>query len=245
MGVTPGKMGEVLKSWLIKRVTGVRIHQSAPIVVAERVTDLLGYLILVAIAGLATAPEWQWIFWAVLLLCALVIALCGSRRVSVWTHAIVARTPYFWRLAPKVQGSFESSRVLLSPREILAPTALSVVSWGCECVGFWLIANGISDTDVPLPFAVFAYAFSAIAGAVLILFPGGIGPTEGFLGTLLRRHLMADGEILLGVARAQAGAAVILTRFCTLWFGVAVGMAGLALFRSRYGRIEVEPEDAG
>ena len=36
MGITPGKMGEVLKAWLIRRVAGTPIHRSAPIVIADR-----------------------------------------------------------------------------------------------------------------------------------------------------------------------------------------------------------------
>ena len=255
MGITPGKMGEVLKSWLIKKIDGTRIHHSAPIVVAERLTDLLGYLLLVAIAGLATLPEYQWVFWAVLAVCALVIALAGSERFSVLVYRVIKNTPYFWRLAPKVQGSFESTRVLLSPREIALPTLTSTVSWGCECVGFWIIARALTPGgELPFSFAVFAYAFSAVAGAVLILFPGGIGPTEGFLGSLLRHEIQPafpashPGLVGLGgsaleearreLARAHAGAAVLLTRICTLWFGVGVGLIFLARFRRRFGDLE-------
>jgi uncharacterized protein (TIRG00374 family) len=243
MGITPGKMGEVLKSWLLKKVDGTRIHHSAPIVVAERVTDLLGYLLLVAIGGLATMPDYQWIFWIVLLACGVGIALVGSTRISQVVTFAISRTPYLWRLASRVEGSFASTRVLLSPREIVMPTATSVLSWGCECVGFWLIADGLTDGDLPFLFAVFAYAFSAVAGAVLLLFPGGIGPTEGFLGALLRRKIVEVDGLSLDLARGHAGAAVLVTRVCTLWFGVGVGMLALALFRHRFGRIEEETMD--
>jgi len=258
MGVTPGKMGEVLKSWLIKKVTGHSIHHTAPIVVAERVTDLLGYLLLVAIGGLATLPEYQWVFWIVLAACGSIIALAGSRSLPRVVARLLAHTPYLWRLAPKVQGSFDSTRILLSPRELILPSLTSMLSWGCECVGFWLIARSFAPAgELPFLFAVFTYAFSAVAGAVLILFPGGIGPTEGFLGTLLRRRfqpaLAADQPTLLGLegealgvarlelARASAGAAVLLTRIATLWFGVAVGLIALGRFRKRFGELE---EDA-
>jgi len=255
MGITPGKMGEVLKSWLIKKINGTPIHHSAPIVIAERVTDLLGYLLLVAIAGLATLPEYQWVFWSVLAVCAVMIALAGSQSFSQLVYRVIKRTPFFWRLAPKVQGSFQSTRVLLSPREIVLPTLTSMLSWGCECVGFWLIARAMAPGgELSFSFAVFAYAFSAVAGALLILFPGGIGPTEGFLGSLLRRQIepgftaghpglagltgTALQEAPRELARASAGAAVLLTRICTLWFGVGVGLIFLARFRRRFGELE-------
>jgi uncharacterized protein (TIRG00374 family) len=249
MGVTPGKMGEVLKSWLLRRTSGTPIHKSAPIVVAERYTDLVGYLLLVAVGGIATRPEYQWIFWATLALCVVGLALAGSRRVARWSTRALAHTPFLWRLASRVEGSFESVRVLLSPREVIAPTLLSAVSWGLECAGFWLIANGVADQPVDFSFCVFAYAISAVAGALAIVVPGGIGVTEGLLGTLLRRELQPaldarlGAELAIGVARGQAAGAVILARLCTLWFGVLVGLVALGLFKRRFGRLPAPVED--
>ena len=50
MSVTPGKMGELLKSYLVKQVNGTSISKTAPIVFAERATDFLSLTIL-ALAG--------------------------------------------------------------------------------------------------------------------------------------------------------------------------------------------------
>ncbi len=249
MGVTPGKMGEVIKSWLLRRVAGTPIHTSAPIVVAERFTDLLGFLILVALAGIVSRPEWSPIFWALLALCLVALALAGSGRVGWWIGRLVARTPYVWRLTPKVDGSLRSVRTLLRPREVVLPTLLSSVSWGLECVGFYLIARGIAGDAIRFDFAVFSYAFSAVAGAVLVIFPGGLGITEGLLGKLMTSEVTAHHLVEMGesaareLARSQAAASVLIARLCTLWFGVLVGFTALALFQRRYGRIEAETED--
>jgi uncharacterized membrane protein YbhN (UPF0104 family) len=251
MGVTPGKMGEVLKAWMLRRVSGTPIHKSAPIVVAERATDLLGYLLLVAIGGLASHPEYQWIFWATLGLCVVGIGLVGFPPFAVASARLAARTPFFWRVAPKVEGSFASARLLLSPREVIGPTLLSTLSWGLECTAFWWIASHIAQHPVPFLSCVFAYAISAVAGAVAIVLPGGLGVTEGLLGTLLRREVQPELEAQLGAAAArdlaqtQAAGAVILARLCTLWFGVAVGLIALWRFRRRYGAVELASGDDG
>lgn len=239
MGVTPGKMGEVLKSWMLRRVCGVRIHESAPIVVAERITDLLGYLILVAIGGIATQPDLQWVFWGTLFLCLAGIALVGSRRFARWTTALLARLPLVHGLAPRVERSFETTRVLLAPREVLVPTAISVVSWGCECVGFWLLADGFLPGSISLSYGVFAYATSAVLGAVAIILPGGLGATELSLGKLLRPRYQDFGQLTVEAARSKAVGAVLLARLSTLWFGVFVGLLATAVFQRRYGRVEV------
>jgi uncharacterized membrane protein YbhN (UPF0104 family) len=239
MSITPGKMGEVFKSWLLRRVTGTPIHHTAPIVVAERLTDLLGYLVLVAVGGLNTQPEYAWMFWSLLALCLAGVLGVGSRRVARAAVALTARLPGAGPLAPRLEGSFSSARVLLAPREVVLPTLVSVLGWGAECAGFWLIADAVEPGAVPPLLAVFAYAFSAVAGAVLILFPGGLGVTEFSLGRIVRLRLTELGRPL---EAAQAGAAgiVILARLCTLWFAVGLGLIATLVFTRRFGSLESE-----
>ena len=241
-------MGEVFKSFLLKQVTGTAVHRTAPIVVAERFTDLLGYLILVAIGGLSAYPQYAWIFWSTLALCVVGLLLSGSQRFARAIYGLFSRLPYVWRLAPRIEGSFQSTRVLLAPREILFPTLVSVLGWGAECVAFWLIAKSLVPDAVPLLFAIFTFAFSAVAGALAIVSPGGLGVTEYLLGNLLGRRYEAAlgprlglaGEALEQTAIATAAGALIVARVCTLWFAVLVGLIALSVFTKRYG----EPEEA-
>ncbi len=248
MSITPGKMGEVFKSWLVKKVNGTPIHQTAPIVVAERLTDLFGYLILVAIGGLATKNPvtdsgHAWVFGATLVACLAAIPLVGSETLARVTVKVVSKLPLIGRLGPRIEGSFASTRILLAPREIVMPTVVSVLGWGCECTGFWLIANALVPGAVPFLYGVLAFAFSAVAGAVLIIFPGGLGVTEFSLGKLLVARYTSAGGLALEAARQSATGVVILARLCTLWFAVLVGFLATALFTRRFGKIETEEAD--
>jgi len=54
---------------------------------------------------------------------------------------------------------------------------------------------------------------------------------------LLRRRYQELTGVGLVAARSQAGGAVILARFCTLWFAVLVGMVAVVLFQRRYGSV--------
>src|SRR5687767_4028377 len=49
MAMTPGKVGELLKSYLLKQVRGTPIAASAPIVMAERLTDGVAMLVLASV----------------------------------------------------------------------------------------------------------------------------------------------------------------------------------------------------
>ena len=229
--VTPGKMGEAFKSWLIKEVDGSPIARTAPIVVAERFTDLLGFLVLIAIGGLATAPQHAWIFWATLGLCALALAGLGSQRFGELGCRLLAELPIVGGMAPRLRTALESTRVLMAPRELLLPTLAATIGWGLECTACWLVANALAP-GVPWLFAVYAFALSAVAGAVLIIAPGGLGVTEGTLTALLTARYRALG-LAREVADASAAAATLVVRLCTLWFAVGVGLAALSAFRRR------------
>jgi len=226
--VTPGKMGEAFRSLLIRAEDGTPISRSAPMVVAERFTDLLGFLILVAIGGIASQPEYIWVFWATLLLCAFLLALVASQRVSAFLIVVFEKLPLFHRFAPDLERALDSSRVLLAPRELLLPTLVSTLGWGCECFGFYLICDALVPGAASLSFAVYTFALSAIVGAILIIFPAGIGPTEASMGGLLTSRFAAAG-VVKDVAAAKAFSATFLIRLCTLWFAVVVGALALAL----------------
>lgn len=235
--VTPGKMGEAFKSWLVRRVDGTPVHKSAPIVVAERFTDLLAFLLLIAVGGLATQPEYQWVFWATLAGCAVLLLLVSSRRAGALALKICARLPLVRRLVARIEGALESTRVLLAPREVVVPTLIATLGWSLECTAFWLIAGSFVTGGVPFLFAVYTFALSAVAGAVLILFPGGLGVTEASMGALLRRQYVASG-VAGATASALALSATFLIRLCTLWFAVAVGLCALMIFTRRFGHLD-------
>ncbi|MCZ7680459.1 MAG: flippase-like domain-containing protein [Sandaracinaceae bacterium] len=55
MSVTPGKLGEVFKSLLLYESRGVSIAKTAPVVFAERLTDLVALVILTALGSLSFA----------------------------------------------------------------------------------------------------------------------------------------------------------------------------------------------
>lgn len=234
--VSPGKMGEAFKSWLVRRVTGTPIAVSAPIVVAERFTDLLAFLALIAIGGIATAPESAWVFWATFLVCGVLAAFAASHRLQRIALDIAAKLPVVARFTPKIEEALASTRVLLAPRQLFVPTLLATIGWGLECTAFWLVASAFVEGGVPFLFAVYTFALSAVAGAVLILFPGGLGVTEASMGGLLRARYLRAG-LAADVASASAVSATLLIRLCTLWFAVGVGVIATLVFKRRFGSI--------
>jgi len=230
--VTPGKMGEAFKSWLIKEVDGSPISRTAPIVVAERFTDLVAFLVLVAAGGLATAPQHAWIFWATLAASGVGLAALSSRTVGELACSLVARLPLVGGFAGKARLALQSTRALMAPRELFGPILLATLGWSLECTGFWLVAGDLAPQGLPWLFCAYTFALSAVAGAVLVFAPGGLGVTEGTMTGLLRARYLGAG-LAAEAARARAVSATLVIRLCTLWFAMGVGLVALSAFRAR------------
>jgi len=222
MAVTPGKFGEVIKSVLLKERCGTPIARSAPIVLAERLTDLIAILILAA-AGAVTFRH-GWIFMAVVSCLTLVLILSVTvRPFGEAVLRLMARLPLIGRWEAKLREAYESTALMARWDRLLGPVAVSTAAWFCECVAFWLVVRGLGIPDLDLYTAAFIYAFSTAAGA-LAMMPGGLGVTEGGLTGLLLQ--IGPGS----VERGTAVAATILTRIATLWFAVACGIVALAVY---------------
>ena len=227
MAVTPGKLGEVLKSYLLKQVNGTPIARSAPIILAERLTDFIGLTILILIGAWVFGQAQEVIvFFAVFF--SSVTALLAWRRGSMAVIRALERIPVIARHAHHAVEAYDSVHLLLRPKVLFNAVVLSVVSWFFECAGFWIILHEFHAPPTLLK-ASFIYAFSTIVGAVTML-PGGLGTTEGSLTGL---------TMLAGASRDIAVASTFLIRVATLWFAVVVGIVVTLAFQHRLNvRIE-------
>lgn len=220
MSITPGKFGELLKSQYIKNINGTPRRRTAPIVLAERLTDLLGVLVMAAF-GVFRIHYGEIIFFIVLGIIVASLAVVSSRRLCLGILALAARIPLIGRVAHKLEETYESTAALLRPVPLFFSTIMSVLAWGCESVGFYIVINAFPGVEVSYTDALFIYAFAIIVGAVTML-PGGLGTTEGTMTGLL---------LLLEVPAAIAVASTLIIRLATLWFAVVVGLGVSAVWR--------------
>jgi glycosyltransferase 2 family protein len=226
--ITPGKVGEVFKSVILFQLRGVPLQRTAPIVVAERVTDLIGIIVLIAAGSLSFSGGVSWILasaGAALVLGLLVFI--SSPRLARGFLELLPRLPgpLGRRLGPivhKIEEALDQLRELTTPRRLVWPTLLSIAAWASEGVALWVILQGFAQ-HAPLLLTAFFYATATLAGA-LIPVPGGLGVTE----TLLETQMAHFG----GVPTATALAAMLLVRLATLWFAVAVGFVALGILRA-------------
>lgn len=221
--VSPGKVGEVFKSAVLERTYGVPTHLTAPIIIAERLTDVIAVVALILVGSTSLPGGLVW-------------ALLGAIAVGVgllfiyWTLPatllfVKLETTRAAGLVPKLRQSLAQLRTIAAPRLLVLPTLLSCVGWGCEGYALGLILRAFGET-VSNAQAAFFYATSTLAGA-LVPVPGGLGVTEG----LMQQQMVH----LAGISYGPATTSMLLIRIATLWWAVVVGFLALGLLRLRFG----------
>ena len=215
LSVTPGKAGELGKAWLVRELGGGRALLVASAVVAERATDVLGILSLVALGALAF-PGGAWLTALGLAGVATLVLLLTWRPGARLAVRLLGRLPLVGARAPALLDLHARLASLLAPRLLAFALPLAMVAWGSEGVGFWLVVRHYAPAT-GLATAVFDYTASSVVGGLSLL-PGGLLATEGAMAALLAGH---------GIDTAAAASATIITRAATLWFAVLLGLIAL------------------
>jgi uncharacterized membrane protein YbhN (UPF0104 family) len=224
LAITPAKLGELVKSFLLRELRDIPTTLTAPIVVAERVTDLIALLAL-AVVGVAVYGVQTTLVFGAAAIIAFGLVLLAWPRPTTWLIELVTRPARLRRLRGPLLEMYVGLARLCRPLPLLRSTAIAIPAWACECVGFALILDAFPHTHVDLGLAMVIYAATTIAGALSFL-PGGLGVTEGAMTLLLVRGAAH-------VEEATAVAATLLTRLATLWFAVALGLGFLYVARRR------------
>jgi glycosyltransferase 2 family protein len=224
MSVTPGKVGEVFKSLLLYESRGTSIARTAPIVVAERLTDLIALVLLTALGAL-TFEHGIAVTVSSAIVVAAILVVCVYRPLGRFVLDLTERLPLLRRIGPKLREAYDSLLEMTRPAPLLYGTLLAFAAWGLECGSLYAIVHGFDGVVMDLDAATFAYAASTLAGALAML-PGGLGGTEVAMTALLQ----ALGSHT--VKPAVATATTMLVRVATLWFAVLIGLAALAAHRA-------------
>jgi uncharacterized protein (TIRG00374 family) len=234
MSVTPGKVGEVFKSLLLYETRGTSIARTAPIVIAERLTDLIALVLLIS-AGALAFEHGVTVAVSSAVLVAAIWLLCAYPPLGRMALRLVERLPLLGRLGPRLAEAYEALLEMTRPAPLFVGSALAFVAWGLECGSLYAIVHGFEGVTMTWDGATFTYAASTLAGAIAMM-PGGLGVTEIGMTALVQA---LGGP---SITPAVASATTMLVRVATLWFAVVIGLVALALHRALRGRSGRHPD---
>jgi uncharacterized protein (TIRG00374 family) len=243
MAMTPGKVGEVLKSYLLKQVRGTPIAASAPIVMAERLTDGLAMLVLASV-GLVLFNYGTAIFIGMTVLGLAFLYVFQNRALAHRLLSMGERLPVLAKSIHHFHAFYDSSYELFRLPNLLFGVGIGVISWSGEVVAFVLVMMGLGVPFSWLLVIICAFILSAatLIGSVTLL-PGGLGTTDASIAGML--ILLVPPNLGVPMSQDTAVAATLLIRFATLWFGVGIGLVALMVMQSKLSSLksQVSPAD--
>ncbi len=222
MTVTPGKSGEIVKAYLLKRTIGTRFSEVIPLLIFERVTDGIAMIIL-ALGGIFMVQN-----ATLFLICATIFVLLFILFIKIETGivSLVFRLEkYFpkFKLLEFFTTFFHNAQKLITVKALTVGIGLGMIAWFFEGLSLAILVSHFthSTLSVTLSPSLFIFSFSSIAG-FFVLIPGGIGVAEGSITYFLTS--------LFHLGLPQAIFITLLFRFLTLWFGVSLGLAFLVWY---------------
>lgn len=215
--VSPGRLGETLRSWLLQR-EGVAVSRSLAALLIERLLDLSAILLL---AGLAitrhTAMQLSLLAAAALIAAAWYCLAHG--RFDVLFRWLETRRPRHVAAAGRqLRALSHEAAVLLPGKRLAAGFTLGLLAWSAEGLGLWVLARSFAVPIDPAG-ACGVYALGVLGGVATFFVPGGLGGSEAALSAALLLH-GASAPAALGIT--------ILCRLATLWFAVLLGWLALS-----------------
>ncbi len=216
MTITPGKAGEIIKAYLVKKYTGNKFAETVPLLIIERVTDGVAMIIL-GLAGIYFFKQSILFFTLAALFTSIFILLIYMKNFIVKIIILFESKVKHIKILDFSLKFFNNSQKLLDVKNFIEGIMFGITAWFFEGLSLFIIINHFVHMPlyITLPLSLFIFSFSSIAG-FFVFIPGGIGVAEGtityFLNTLLKLPLY------------QAIFITLLFRFTTLWFGVLLGL---------------------
>lgn len=245
--VSPGKIGEAIKGYFCRDIDGTPVAKTVPVVVSERVTDLLAMVIIAAVSFMFLVAGGDQILLVVLVGGAVILAALVLSNKAFYNKILKRITKFgpLKRFEESCDDIEDTMVKTLSPEPMLIGTAISTPGWFMECLELWLLLSLMSGAGLPslssaslllLAQAAFVHASASSVGALVIIAPAGLGAYEFYF----RAVMEALGFTII------ATASLYLIRFVTLWFSVIVGFIalGIVTHRNRKRRCENDRIDS-
>lgn len=218
MSISPGKVGELLKSYLLKDRFNIPKSKTFPVILAERISEFISLVIVTIIGIFIYNFDISKIFIPIVLII-LIFVLFLNQSLKDRLLQYLSRSSFLKSRINKIDLFHSSIIELFKPIIFIKVQIISLFAWLAEFYAFYIIVS-IFDENITYYFATFVYSISMIIGAISML-PGGIGTTEASLVYQL---------IKTGILESSAITVTFVIRIVTLWFSVLLGFVAYLIF---------------
>ena len=214
--VTPGQIGILIKSQLLKTSSNISRTKTVPIVIVEKIYDLIGAILASVIGIIILGMEFYLIIIAISVL-ATIFFFMYHRRSSELVFNRITKLKFFSKYIDNMSEFYEVVKKSTNVKAATICILLALTYWFIISAAayYTLIAFDVNLLDYLKVLAI--YTTSTLLGAISFI-PGGIGITEGSIAGLFT---------LNGVDISTALILGVMIRALTLWYSVGVGFISL------------------
>jgi uncharacterized protein (TIRG00374 family) len=227
--ITPARIGEPVRSYILKRRDGISFSRSLPSVLVERILDIIALIMLAVLGAFILFHTLDYYFQSATFLVILVyivlisaiVFICSRRdyvlRFSNLLYKLLGWVPSFRRIELQIESmalNFHKSLLTYKDRDTLLSTLLlSLIIWSFEGLILQVSFRSLAMSPDLLP----SIGILSIAMLIAIIssLPGGIGSQEAVMVLLFTSSF--DFPIQLTTA------AVLIYRVISLWLNLLVG----------------------
>jgi hypothetical protein len=235
----PARLGELVRPGLLRR-RGVSASAALGTVAVERIVD--GLLISLFVFGACfalrgpSAPRWMMptAYAALALFTSALVFLIFARRWPQQTVRFALTASLLPRLAPRLAGVIETKLlamirgfdVLADRKNLVAFVAWSIIYWGANGAGVWVLARAFG---LPLsPVGAYAVMGLIAVGITLPNSPGNLGQFQAFMLLGLTLYLGPDADTPHSALYATTFAFANCHYVLQVGWYIACGALGLA-----------------
>ena len=218
LSLTPGQVGELIKSQLIKTLYDIPRTKTAPVVLVEKFYSLTGSIIAGIIGIIILGMDFNLVLFSIAIL-SIIFLLIYYRPVLQYGLKRITKFKFFSKYSDNITDSYEILRNSTGSGISSICIALAICYWIIISLSVYvtLLAFGIEGASFLKTISI--YTSSVIIGVITFI-PGGLGITESSLVGLFT---------LEGINVSIALILSVVIRLTTLWYSVSIGFIGLKL----------------
>ena len=223
MIITPGGLGETIKSYYLKKRFGYSISKTFPLVFVERFQDMITLVIVLSFL-LIFIQIHEVMVLDIIVVCVIIISYIIFRTKKLFIKIInfLQKISRLRKFGDNMSESYEGFYSMTEGKTMIKCAAVGIVSWTLEAIAIYLVFLAFNIDLGFILTTIIAYAAILFGGVSLL--PGGVGLTEISATTLLTKE---------GVELSLATSIIIMMRIATIWLSTATGFIASKFFISK------------
>ena len=218
LSIIPGRIGELIKSQLLKTKFGVPRSKTVPIIILEQLYTLIG-LVVISFFGIWFFELGAYVLGIFTAGLVFAFILISSRKIFNKLIAMLEKRKFTSKFVEPLSLSYNTIKKSMRGPIVFYASALTVVFWLLETLSVYFVLLSFGINYIEFLMVIPIYATSLMLGFLSFL-PMGVGVVEGS---------MASFFSLEGIEVSLSLTLVVVIRLFTRWYSIAVGFVALRL----------------